>query len=401
MNVRYKTYMLVTLAAALGALGASPVAAQVGDTTRAARDSVTRAQAPRRYQVHKEQGAAAGAYGAGRTDTTVSAGALATPTVTDTAAGAVSGNMGGNMGARTDSTGMMRTDSTGMMRMDSSGMMRTDSAGMMQMDSAGMMRTDSTGMMPPDSGMMRMDSTAMPTDTAGMMPADSTGAMRMDSTAGMPMGNAGIPAADSTGAVHTDSTGVMAGGAMAGAAADTVPGIYDTGMQPRRFANGFYIGVGGGATMPMGRFSDFYKTGWNISVPFGWRSLSGFPLGMQAEVSYNQLQGQTITSGVTYTAADPKIWSGLLDLTLNVPLGSDRVGLYLMGGGGVHRFTDFAQASTDGGGTSTTKFGVNGGAGLTFGIGAVNLFLESRYVSVFTDGPNTNYVPIVLGVSLF
>ena len=50
---------------------------------------------------------------------------------------------------------------------------------------------------------------------------------------------------------------------------------------------------------------------------------------------------------------------------------------------------------------SLTKAGVNGGLGLNFGFGRAKLFLESRFVSVFTEGKNSNYVPIILGVRLF
>ena len=46
-----------------------------------------------------------------------------------------------------------------------------------------------------------------------------------------------------------------------------------------------------------------------------------------------------------------------------------------------------------------TRFALNGGGGLSFGVGAVSLFVEGRYVRVFTQGRNTDYVPVTLGLT--
>ena len=45
-----------------------------------------------------------------------------------------------------------------------------------------------------------------------------------------------------------------------------------------------------------------------------------------------------------------------------------------------------------------TKGGVTGGAGLAFPIGGASLFVESRYTNVYTQGEDTRWVPIVLGL---
>lgn len=48
---------------------------------------------------------------------------------------------------------------------------------------------------------------------------------------------------------------------------------------------------------------------------------------------------------------------------------------------------------------SATKFGWNGGVGLTFEVGSSGsqLFLEAKYNSVDTDRESTDFVPITLG----
>ena len=46
-----------------------------------------------------------------------------------------------------------------------------------------------------------------------------------------------------------------------------------------------------------------------------------------------------------------------------------------------------------------TRFSLNGGGGLSWGIGNVSLFVEGRYVRVFTQGRDTDYVPVTLGLT--
>lgn len=48
---------------------------------------------------------------------------------------------------------------------------------------------------------------------------------------------------------------------------------------------------------------------------------------------------------------------------------------------------------------SQTKFGLNFGAGSEFAVGKVKLFLEVKYVMIFTDDKNTSHVPVTVGVT--
>jgi opacity protein-like surface antigen len=74
---------------------------------------------------------------------------------------------------------------------------------------------------------------------------------------------------------------------------------------------------------------------------------------------------------------------------------------YLIGGGGVYNFKTTGTndlgtiVSTD---NSTTKFGLNAGAGFDFKLGSVGLFLESRFHDVFMSGQDLKFVPITLGL---
>jgi hypothetical protein len=103
----------------------------------------------------------------------------------------------------------------------------------------------------------------------------------------------------------------------------------------------------------------------------------------------------------------------MLDAKLRLPFGqtSAPASFYVIGGGGVHHFRKFRNPGLFTSGTnvttitstatprSVTELGLNAGAGLSFNVAGAGLFLESRYVSVFTEGTRTNMLPIVLGVT--
>jgi hypothetical protein len=178
----------------------------------------------------------------------------------------------------------------------------------------------------------------------------------------------------------------------------------------RRFGNGFYLGLAAGPAIPVGRSSDLYQQGYGVSVPLGWDG-SG-PLGVRADLGFSRLGGRTLGTGTTaFTFADQDIWSGMVDAKLRLPFGGAGapVSVYLLGGGGAHHFREFrdparfvSSGTTSPGAraaSSVTELGLNGGAGLAFNVAGANLFLESRYVTVFTEQNRTNMLPIVLGVT--
>jgi len=91
---------------------------------------------------------------------------------------------------------------------------------------------------------------------------------------------------------------------------------------------------------------------------------------------------------------------------------------YVIGGGGVHYLRNYSStfASTnpqaeraifkpDSGYSapssyrSLTRFGLNAGAGVEFGVNAATMFVEARYVTVLTHDARTNYWPVLVGVS--
>jgi opacity protein-like surface antigen len=197
------------------------------------------------------------------------------------------------------------------------------------------------------------------------------------------------------------------------------PGIK---RQSPRGPGNFYIGLAAGASMPSGEFRNDYRDGWNAAVPIGWRPANS-PLGMRLDVSYSKWGGATVDGVKLQSAA---VWDGMLDATVDMPFGANRTSsFYLIGGGGVHYFPSYGSESystpTPGDSTrtppppggypqvnstvttsepsSTTRFGLNGGAGISFGLPQRSaLFMETRYVTVFTKNERTNYWPLVAGI---
>jgi opacity protein-like surface antigen len=72
---------------------------------------------------------------------------------------------------------------------------------------------------------------------------------------------------------------------------------------------------------------------------------------------------------------------------------------YLIGGAGVYNFKPTGDAVIGDPG-SETKFGLNAGAGFDIKAGAAGLFVEGRFHNIFTEGSNTQFIPLNVGVRL-
>ena len=169
----------------------------------------------------------------------------------------------------------------------------------------------------------------------------------------------------------------------------------------------FYFGLGGGPNIPTGTVEDVYKTGFNVTVPIGWQP-QGSPFGLRLDLGYSRFNGRSAgENGLTSQPDDPNIWSATANATLDlIRWGENRRGaLYLVGGGGFFRFTDFYNFDRSDNdpesafeGDPVTKGGLTGGAGLAFPIGGTSFFVESRYTTADTEGTNTKWVPVVIGL---
>jgi len=149
--------------------------------------------------------------------------------------------------------------------------------------------------------------------------------------------------------------------------------------------------IGGGVGVPLGDFDDVAKIGWQgtAAVSFVPRNL---PVGIQVDGSFSQFGNDSPLD----------IKNQLLYGTLNAVYRfssseSSRFRPYLLGGGGVYNSKLTGSDAPDG---STTKFGINAGAGVDFKAGSAGLFLEGRFHDVFVAGPNVEFIPINVGIRL-
>jgi opacity protein-like surface antigen len=158
---------------------------------------------------------------------------------------------------------------------------------------------------------------------------------------------------------------------------------------PALRAQGAEFSIGGGVGVPLGNFDDVVKIGWQgtAAVSFVPRNL---PVGIQVDGTFSQFGDESPLD----------IKSQLIYGTVNavyrfVTSESSRLRPYLIGGGGVY---NSKSTGGDALGGSTTKFGINAGAGVDFKAGSAGVFLESRFHDVFFAGPNVQFLPINLGV---
>jgi hypothetical protein len=149
------------------------------------------------------------------------------------------------------------------------------------------------------------------------------------------------------------------------------------------------LGLGGGVTLPVRDFADLVDKGW-----VGQGNLAFFP-GASASIGFriDALYGRNSLNGISGR-------SSMLGSTASLVFqaGSRRSPnrFYLFGGGGYIR----TRYSGPGFGTrSTTDPAVTAGAGLSFGSRAAALFVEGRYLNVYSDGLKPQLVALVAGFS--
>jgi opacity protein-like surface antigen len=152
-------------------------------------------------------------------------------------------------------------------------------------------------------------------------------------------------------------------------------------------AQSFSVGVGGGATLPMGDFNDGAKLGWHGMANVGYGLPSG--LGFRGEFFY----GQNTLDGVD---GKTKLAGGMASLTYDIQ-SAGGIKPYVLGGVGYHKVT-VDVTGLGSGDDSAISFG--GGAGLKFKAGSdANFFVEARYINISTEGGSTSYIPVSAGIS--
>ena len=164
----------------------------------------------------------------------------------------------------------------------------------------------------------------------------------------------------------------------------------------------FQIGLGGGVSVPVGDAGDALKSGWH-GTAIARFNLPGLPFDIRALGSYKHLSLDQAAAG---SSGASKIISGLGNITYTMPMPGP-VKPYITAGLGVFNMKTTFDAAGVPDPASTTKFGIDAGAGVQFGFMGLNGFLEGKFENVYTDqGFNpaltqnlkTQIIPVTFGI---
>jgi opacity protein-like surface antigen len=160
------------------------------------------------------------------------------------------------------------------------------------------------------------------------------------------------------------------------------------------------IGFGGGMSVPVSNAKDAFKTGFHGQAMVKWK-VPTMPFGLRGTLGYERLDLKELPTGVEGKSS---ILSGLGNVTLGISAGP--VKPYILAGlGAFNTKTDVTGFPS----ASQTQFGIDGGAGLEFKLGAISGFIEGRLENIFTDqgfstalGSATEFkariIPVTFGV---
>ncbi|NOT08420.1 MAG: outer membrane beta-barrel protein [Gemmatimonadales bacterium] len=153
-----------------------------------------------------------------------------------------------------------------------------------------------------------------------------------------------------------------------------------------------FVFFGGGASLPMGDYKEYAKTGWLANAGIG-TTIGSKGLWIAADLFY----GSNSHSDIDGDKTNLKIGLATLGYTFKpgakvTPYLSGSVGLLNHG----YKSDTFPEAE---GSESMMAFG--GGAGLIFKMGAKSSFwVEARYLTASKDGSSTAFVPVLVGISI-
>ncbi len=155
---------------------------------------------------------------------------------------------------------------------------------------------------------------------------------------------------------------------------------------------GMQFAVFGGGAFPTGDLGEGLNLGFRLGAGLALRSVA-LPLGLNVNVAYDRFGGDDDIAGTTYSSESVGVWSGSADVVWQFPTDpASSFRPFLDGGIGLFRLGGYAGADAQ------TKFGFQLGGGVDLPLGGMATFVEAKYVSVFTEGENSAFIPVVIGI---
>ena len=200
---------------------------------------------------------------------------------------------------------------------------------------------------------------------------------------------------------------------------DTVTVATPQPVMPVKVTGPMYWGVYAGSTQPWGNVDRLYTNGFHGGGVLGWEPQHGF-LGLRLDGGFSQINREQGRLTALVGTGTPLMLHLAGDLKVK-PLNFGGWALYGIGGLNYNRYKRIATVASasnathcgaqfDGQGGCyiaaedtrwSDKFGFNFGAGVDFHIGSQDMFLETRWMAMQTDGARTWTMPISLGVRYF
>ena len=148
------------------------------------------------------------------------------------------------------------------------------------------------------------------------------------------------------------------------------------------------IGFGGGVSVPLSDYKKSFDNGFN-GQGFIRFNIPGLPISPRLDFTLQRLDMKDIQTGVPGVGTLDgynQILGGLANLTYGLGVGPIRP--YILAGLGDYNLKfqqESEESSSSTSSFSDTKFGVNGGAGITIRLGRIAAYLEGRIDNVWTS----------------
>ena len=162
----------------------------------------------------------------------------------------------------------------------------------------------------------------------------------------------------------------------------------------------FKLGGALGATIPLGDFGDDAELGFHLGGLIEYKPQAA-PVTLRGEITYHR---NSLKEGFFSDIPGGEDVDGnfsMINILGNavIPFGdaASTARPYIIGGLGVYRFKFSGDIVGFDVSETTTKFGINAGAGFTFNLSGFETFIEGRFHSAFTEEGNTNFIPISFG----
>lgn len=195
-------------------------------------------------------------------------------------------------------------------------------------------------------------------------------------------------------------------------------------MLPEQRLPGLFFSLGGGVASPINHFRNYIHDGPDLNGAIGWFPKNG-TLGLRADVNWADFAHRKTECP---NCPDTKLLSGTAEVMARFPI--DRKSplnlvWYVMGGGGVDKFTDFIPYKNNDGlvvtagsntylgtppglGVTTANAGDSGmqyhwdvGSGFDFNVLGAHMFAETRYMSIGTNNGRSHYLPSIVGFKFY